>query len=120
VRKNELIKKLQELKGNPEIMIWNGIVEDFVNIGEIGIHSLVKPTRKDWINRVRYEEILYNEGFTDERTLIADYNKIPYEQNEYVTDEDIKQGYYKKKNIGYISSKKANKTSTSRSFNIDY
>jgi hypothetical protein len=120
VRKNELIKKLQKLKGNPEVMIWNGIVEDFVSIGEVGVHSLFKPTRNDWINCVRYEETLYNKRFTDERVLTTAYNKIPYEPNEYVTDEDIKQGYYKKKNIGYINVKKANKTSTSRICNVYY
>ncbi|AXC39087.1 UNVERIFIED_ORG: hypothetical protein [Escherichia phage CMSTMSU] len=30
--KNDLIKMLQEIDGNPEIVIWNGYVDDYMNI----------------------------------------------------------------------------------------
>jgi len=32
VRKNQLIEQLQKIKGNPEIKMWNGFVEDWTNI----------------------------------------------------------------------------------------
>lgn len=32
MRKNDLIKMLESIKGNPEIMFWNGIVGDVVPI----------------------------------------------------------------------------------------
>jgi hypothetical protein len=32
VRKNQLIEQLQKIKGNPEIKMWNGYVDDWMNI----------------------------------------------------------------------------------------
>lgn len=35
MRKNQLIELLQQLKGNPEIVVWNGLVGDIMPIAEI-------------------------------------------------------------------------------------
>jgi hypothetical protein len=32
MKKNQLIEQLQKIKGNPEIKMWNGLVEDWMNI----------------------------------------------------------------------------------------
>lgn len=32
MKKNQLIEQLQKIKGNPEIKMWNGYVEDWMNI----------------------------------------------------------------------------------------
>ena len=32
MRKNQLIEQLQKIKGNPEIKMWNGYVDDWMNI----------------------------------------------------------------------------------------
>ena len=32
MRKNDLIKILQDIKGNPEVMLWNGLVQDCTHI----------------------------------------------------------------------------------------
>ncbi len=32
MKKNQLIEQLQKIKGNPEIKMWNGYVDDWMNI----------------------------------------------------------------------------------------
>jgi hypothetical protein len=43
MRKNDLIKLLQEIDGNPEVSLWNGFVGDWMPISkEIEVIELVK------------------------------------------------------------------------------
>ena len=42
MRKNQLIKLLQEIKGNPEVMVWNGFVDDYMPIGGVDTNTLYK------------------------------------------------------------------------------
>jgi hypothetical protein len=41
MKKNKLIEVLQNIKGNPDIKMWNGLVEDWMDI-EISESELVK------------------------------------------------------------------------------
>ena len=56
MKKNELIAKLQAIKGNPEIVLWNGTVGDYQHIGSLVEGDLVKQTLHDYIERCRMEK----------------------------------------------------------------
>lgn len=46
MRKNDLIKRLQEIEGNPEIVVWNGFVEDYQPLKGLSIQLIVKECRQ--------------------------------------------------------------------------
>lgn len=47
MKKNTLIKLLQNIKGNPDIVLWNGFVDDYMHISkDIGEIILAKKTKK--------------------------------------------------------------------------
>jgi hypothetical protein len=121
MRKNDLIKKLQTIKGNPDVMLWNGFVEDFVPIGSIGTSVIVKQTKSDWMMHVKWAE-----GRTDDYTpeyrkeLEDSYRKISYEHNSLVDQEDFKNGRYKKKTIAYIDAKMIGKSLSDRQGLMQY
>lgn len=120
MRKLDLIKKLQELKGNPEIMLWNGHVGDFVPVGDLGVSDLVKISKESWMRGVKAEAHRDGEELEPESELNRMYNKISYESNRFVSEADIKTGLYKRKKIGYIDAKLTGKTTWDRLGNISY
>ncbi len=130
MRKQDLINKLQTIPGNPEVMLWNGVVQDFVPIGNIGSHSLVKITKEWFVRCIRNEEYLngldpdnpkncFTAKSSDEE-LEKLYNREKYELNGFVYNDDIKEKRYKKKNIVFIDAKITGKKSYGRGFDIDY
>ena len=50
MRKADLIAKLEAIEGNPEVLIWNGLVDDWMKIGEVSKEPLFsyKNGHKDW------------------------------------------------------------------------
>jgi hypothetical protein len=44
VRKNQLIDPLQSIKGNPEVMVWNGLVDDYMPLGGVDTNTLYKQS----------------------------------------------------------------------------
>lgn len=47
MRKNKLIEMLQEIPGNPEVMLWNGFVQDVVPIDKsIELVELVRDEKE--------------------------------------------------------------------------
>lgn len=111
MRKNDLIKLLQDIEGNPEIMLWNGFVSDFVPIGNVGTHSLVKLSKEHWL-RVLDREVKGRENKFTQQELDKLYAKnMSYEVNDFVTAEEIRNGIYKQKKIAFIDAKVIGKTS---------
>lgn len=58
MRKNDLIKQLQEIKGNPEVALRNGFVSDYMHIDKPFESDLVKMTKEYWIRTVLNEECI--------------------------------------------------------------
>lgn len=57
--KNQLIEILKNIKGNPEIMIWNGIVEDVQPIAkEVVECKLYKMSFEGYKERVNLQRVL--------------------------------------------------------------
>ena len=77
MRKNDLIKILEGIKGNPEIVLWNGFVEDVQQIGkELAPVELHKLTFEGYKERINLERVLKNklEPLPD-KELKSLYNK---------------------------------------------
>jgi hypothetical protein len=66
MKKNKLIKLLQEIKGNPDIYLWNGFVQDFVDIDSKFVQTvLVKETSEHLYGCLLGEAIKDKEKFPD-------------------------------------------------------
>ncbi|EHV4444477.1 Uncharacterised protein [Escherichia coli] len=116
MKKNDLIKMLQEIDGNPEIVIWNGYVDDYMNI-EKGLTkiTLVKETEQFLLEALVHEWCKRNNTFDipeDQRTKIAEqakklHKKREYDfQNPHVTEDEFNHWYGKKKLTKYVLSPK--------------
>lgn len=88
MKKNDLIRLLQQTPGNPEIKLWNGYVSDFMNVGGLVESDLVKMTKeyfletlrlekcsdlKDWDMQLTPEEIEQDE--LERRRTVRDFDK---------------------------------------------
>lgn len=127
MRKNDLIKKLQEIKGNPEVMLWNGLVADFVPIGNMVGCSLVKQTLEHYLEMCRLQRCKRKDDWDFQFSVdeLQEYYQsykqyIEWEENRYITEDDIVGKRYKKKNILAIDAKITGKTAHDRMGNISY
>ena len=127
MRKNDLIKLLQTIEGNPEIVLWNGLVGDYQNISSKLVEGdLVKKTLKCYLEHNRMVRCLKENNWqyqlTEEEVsyLTNVYKTFSYEQNNFVTKEDIKEKRYMKKRVIYIQPKLQNKKYYDRLGTIEY
>lgn len=127
MRKNELIKLLQQLDGNPEILLWNGYVGDYMHISNLVENELVKQTFDHYAKMVEFEEKRNRKDWDYQHTeqdvgeLKGCYKKfVEWEINEYVTAEDIENKRYKKKRVVFIGAKPRGKTSYDRLGGVEY
>ena len=127
MRKNDLIKLLHTIEGNPEIVLWNGFVGDYQNIStEIVEGDLVKQTLEDYLLRYRHERCLDEKDWKYQLTQEEEndakkwYKNIKYEINQYIMEEDIKERRYRKKRVVYIQPKLSNKKHYDRLGTVEY
>lgn len=66
---------------------------------------------KDWQCQLTQDEISKYKSY---------YKKFKYEQNNYVTEEDIKTKRYRVKKVVYLEPKPSNKTYYDRLGSVDY
>lgn len=123
MRKNDLIKLLQDIKGNPEIMLWNGYVEDVVPIDKnIQESSLFKMTFEGYKERVNIERQARDKlpPYSDDevRQLYRQYNKGWEFYAYYAPGKE--DNWYKEKRILVISPKITGKQAFDRLGNINY
>ena len=126
MRKNELIELLQSVKGNPEIMVWNGFVEDFQPLAKtLNTAQLQKLTLQGYKERVNWQmQKEGNQPFADDKVNeLYKANRIgEWEYFAYYppSDEDIKDGFYRSKTVYVLEPKLTGKKSTDRLGSIDY
>lgn len=126
MRKNDLIKKLQEIEGNPEICLWNGLVGDWMPVDKLAESYLCKITQNYWIQAVESEEKITRRDFEyslpqDEvEALKKQYKKMQWEDNEFVTEEDVKEKRYKTKRIVYVCAGRRGVSTFDRLGDISY
>ena len=121
MRKNDLISILQEIEGNPEVVLWNGFVEDYMHLDRPVQGTLYK------MKRDVYEKFLTVERAERGRSAIITeqdrkkYSEIPYEYFECNPEfEGAKERMYKKKNVIWITTKNRNKKLWDRNGGYEY
>ena len=99
MRKNELIKILEGISGNPEVVIWNGYVGDYNNISsDVELIELVKNSREFLeaaINHQRSSEGLGPISDSEMSDIMRSQEwDLP---NGYVSDSDMERWYGKRR-----------------------
>ena len=127
MRKNDLIKLLQTLEGNPEIVLWNGLVGDYQTISSKLLEGeLYKQTIEGYFESYRKERCVKENNakytLTNKEVdyLTTTYKTFGYEQKTLVTAEDIKEKRYRKKRVVYIQPKESGKTWFNRRIKVGY
>lgn len=131
MKKNQLIQILQGIKGNPEVMIWNGLVNDVMPIVGVSEDTLYKLSKEYIYKTLEFEQKQFAKSFDDlpqdvkqrlkERTEeIA--KKAQYEYpNQYLHHSEYPCWYSKRvKKIAVISAKVAGKVHEDRLGTITY
>lgn len=124
MRKNELIKLLQNIKGNPEVKLWNPYAEDYNPILDVQIDTLYKESVsfiEEWLKAEVYQKEQRWELTADELKDIALKAKQIHKEreygspNEYVTKEEKDRWYQKRtKSVVVLTPKKVGKTNYGR------
>lgn len=128
MRKNKLIEMLNKLEGNPDIKLWNGYVQDWVDIeNEIQKVRLVKMTKEYYIESCRLEKCRdkndWNYQLTDKQQeyLNECYSNVQsWELNPYVDAEDIKNKRYKQTQVYIMQAKSKGVKTFDRAGSISY
>ncbi|UNY40408.1 hypothetical protein KLEP7_gp71 [Pseudaeromonas phage vB_PpeM_ KLEP7] len=131
MRKNQLIKLLQEIKGNPEVMVWNGLVDDYMPLGSVDTNILYKQSIEFIYSNLVYSYQERNNSFDRppievqeklKEKAIALFKKETYELPNMFLDQDQFSDWYgnNKKTIISLNPKPTGKVSEGRSCNITY
>jgi hypothetical protein len=128
MKKSKLIKLLSEIDGDPDILLWNGHVGDWVGIDSKLVETdLVRETFEGYCTSLKYERMVKIQDGSYEipeeeiqelkkyHTTIADWGF-----NDYVTEEEIKKRKYKKKSVFMLQSKQRELQSFNRAFTLEY
>lgn len=112
MRKNDLIKKLQAIKGNPEVVLWNGMVGDWMPIGEPTESYLTRCSKNYYVRAVEAEMKIKKKDWDfvlpeEEKVRLekSHAKNNPWEHNEWVTQEDVDAKRQQVKNVIYINAK---------------
>lgn len=142
MKKNKLIELLQNIKGNPDIYLWNGYVSDFVDIEKELVEMILVKTSKDWLKRhitfeyvrdadkfqgVAMEDRFLNLSEEDHlhidqitETTYKRYHSGWEERNPNVSTEDFSDWYSAKKKAYILNAKIKGKRIFDRLGNMDY
>lgn len=128
MKKSKLQKLLDTIPNDPDILLWNGFVGDWQDIShKISESVLVKQTLEEYIDRNRFQrardrnDIDYKLTQEEISGLTKSYKKyIKWEDNEFVTEDDVSKGYYKTKPVYYLQPKLMDKTGFDRLGKLTY
>jgi hypothetical protein len=126
--KSRLIELLNNIEGNPEIKLWNGFVQDWVNISpNISPMVLSRMTKAYWFETVRMEGCIdrkdweYELSHQDIEELEKQYpTGCKWEDNQYVSEEDIKSKRYKQRTVYVIQAKQKKEEYFDRVGSVSY
>jgi hypothetical protein len=132
VKKDKLIALLQQIDGNPDIYLWNGFVDDWVDIEPSLVKTeFVKHSKSHVAGLIRFQymqqvgtfELTEQQEVEVSKIVENSYNKhykawdLP---NRYVSDEQFKQWYDKKKVVYLINTKTKGVTYSDRIGDMSY
>lgn len=108
MKKSELIKKLNEINGDPEILVWNGFVGDYQKVSSNVEETLLfKECADSILKNLVFEEMRNRKSFDELPEEIMEKLKVQAKayaskrewelRNEYFDDEMAKRIYGKNK-----------------------
>lgn len=126
MKKDKLIAMLQEIEGNPDILLWNGMVGDWMDISKIVPTELVKITLPYYLktcqleDRIKRQDMSYETPPEEVASLSKHWRQLQWDVNEYVSSKDIKEGRYKVKNVMMIDAKPRGISTWDRAGTLSY
>lgn len=123
MKKNDLIKLLQSIEGNPDVLIYNGFVEDYQDLDRNYIPTKLYKYCKNFLKKMLILENLRDNintiGISD-KELNNIYRNHDWELvNEFCSEEDLKNRYTSKK-VVIFNTKSRNKETFNRLGSIKY
>lgn len=128
MKKNDVIAMLQKIEGNPDIVLWNGYVRDYQHVDNTPVKGvLVKQTLSHYLEMCRLQacqdrnDPTYQHSDDDLVYLKQLYKKVcKWEENQWITEQDIKNKRYSKKTVFYLQAKPRNETCYDRLGTVSY
>jgi len=135
MKKKKLVECLHsQCNETTEVVLWNGVVGDYQDIGEVRLIDLVRMTKSYWMETLRLEAIRtkylqtkqppdwdYQLPEEELRQIEKDYKRsCVWETNAYVSEEDIKLGRYMTKTVAMLVAKPRGIQYNDRIGSIDY
>ena len=130
MRAKQLIEKLKKIKGNPEIYLWNGIVQDYIKLDSSLIEDkLYKVSKEHIFQGLRMEFARTNQKFDldpSEESFLKTrvdniYKKASFgPANMFVDNKDLNKWYSRSKNILVLQQENADKEYFDRIGTISY
>lgn len=128
MRKAKLLELLNSLEGNPDIKLWNGYVEDWVDIDyKLVPTDLVRMTLPYWLESCRLQDCRdlknwdYQMPAEEVALLTKRYPTVcKWEINPYVTQEDITEKRYSVKTVQIMQAKSKGVKTFDRAGDISY
>lgn len=114
MKKNKLIELLQAIKGNPDILFYNGFAEDWQEIiPKLNEQILFKESLPHYLESVRQEQALKSNNSCYELSeafkskLCKQYSKPSnrYNFNDFITKDDVKSGAWLQKRVFFLEFK---------------
>ena len=127
MKKDKLIEMLNKIEGNPDILLWNGLVADWMDIESKPIEQiLTKETVNHYLDAVRWERCRDTKNIdyqlTEEELVSAKRNskELAWELNEFITEDDIKTKRHKSKTVFFLNAKTRGETFFDRAGTVKY
>lgn len=128
MKKSKLIAMLNALPGDPEIKLWNGFAQDWVDIDtKLVSIDLVRMNLAYWLESCRLQDCLdrmdwdYQMPAEEVAQLTKNYAKVcKWEDNQYVTQEDIDAKRYAVKTVQLMQAKVKGENAWSRMGDMEY
>tara|TARA_R110000782_G_scaffold56421_2_gene118437 strand:- start:76 stop:462 length:387 start_codon:yes stop_codon:yes gene_type:complete len=128
MKKLKLIEMLSNVKGNPEIKLWNGFVHDWVDIlPELVQVNLKRMTQEYWLESCRLQDCRDLDDYTHQlaqeevHMLKASYSSgCKWEENPFVTQNDIEMKRYSTRTVLVMQAKNKGVRTFDRAGNISY
>ena len=114
MRKDKLIKILQNIKGNPEVVLWNGFVDDWMPILEPFVFELARIKKSALKNLIEKQ---HNTSITDDHLNESFKNYSWVEVDEYTSKYKT---MYNTKKVILINAGSRNKHTYDRGGRISY
>lgn len=110
MKKNDLIKMLQNIEGNPDIIFYNGFVDDWQHIDEPEEVELCRYSLEQQLKYINLERIRFNHQpvTKDHITYVADweilghYNSKAEDRKTSIILKSIRRGKTYEDRVGSI------------------